>query len=68
MLVNQEKGESDFADAEEGSVREEACPVRVRPLEMNPEDVWLASPSLFSTVTGKRRASLVTTRRRGSVF
>lgn len=48
MLVNQQKGEPDFADSEEGSVHEDECPVCVRPLEMNPKDVWLASLSFFS--------------------
>lgn len=47
VLVNPQKGEPDFAEAEEGRVPEDERPVRVRPLEMNPEDVWLASLSLF---------------------
>lgn len=41
-------------------VHEEARPIPVGPLEMNPEDVWLASPSFVSIVPGKRRVSLVT--------
>lgn len=48
VLVNQRKGEPDFADAEEGSVQEDERPVRVRPSEMNPQDVCLASLSSFS--------------------